>query len=794
MVTSFSFAPYTAFLDRFLGFRELGFLQCCCKKGVSGDRQSYLQLWRFWRICYERSYSRVLLAGSFLEAYVRLMHNVGPELHYDPLVLNLPDRLCALLWESGYRKALVVDGAFDDEVEALELIDSLEGINESTRVKSDWAVDLMMWKVHHANSFRRVRGRIATAPCDVKVVAVAKSLGKVSVGLPSTSVLASTVMQTFCKQTHWRTRLSARLASASGETDRSFLEAREKARWTDEVIRILKSAEAPICAQASLALDCDAALSSIVGKKRAKTLRARVRPWLRIRLWLSCVHGTEWPRHIGEMLDYIHDFHGECAKSLPVSIACSLAFFEKISGSPSSTWISTNPLWRAGIDDLVHQLQSKAGGMEVRKAPQYPIAVIIAMELYVTSVRPNYARAFCWTRLVKVWCSLRADDLQGLDPSRLTLTPLGLKGVLTRTKTTGPGKGIGEVAIYIHAKAGFSGSTWLRTGFLLWQSEAFSFKRDYFLPGPGKDADAPGKYLLLPSHCSALGRKLLLELHRPVRGADAVWREGEPELVPSPGHLFWSEHSERHWGPSVATAIGVSKDRADYLGRWAINAKQSHDYALTSKQVVLGVQVEMSKAVSHGPSHYEESELIDSYGTWLAERDPGVDTDSWTDQLQLLLPSGTALDFHLSQPWPLVGVLPLIPLVPEPDDFGGVLKYIAETVGEADSPFWASVGRTGFTRLHREGGCRTAKSFKVKLLTAAQAEKDKSDSACKLCWPDLRINVEESQDGSDSEEDGSTSSSSGNSTEGECPTASAAVVESAVVENEVVESEVVTLD
>ncbi|CAE7862468.1 unnamed protein product [Symbiodinium necroappetens] len=81
-----------------------------------------------------------------------------------------------------------------------------------------------------------------------------------------------------------------------------------------------------------------------------------------------------------------------------------------------------------------------------------------------------------------------------------------------------------------------------------------------------------------------------------------------------PGQLasFWTGHSARHVLTSIAAALGVGKDRRDYLGRWAYAQHGSQDYVLTSRQVVQGVQnfVCRSLILGHESGGYSEEELF----------------------------------------------------------------------------------------------------------------------------------------------------------------------------------------
>lgn len=64
------------------------------------------------------------------------------------------------------------------------------------------------------------------------------------------------------------------------------------------------------------------------------------------------------------------------------------------------------------------------GRPDVHSAPSFMFSMIASLGLYaVDETGPSFARAMAWIRLVKVWASLRGDDLQGLLPASLTLFP-----------------------------------------------------------------------------------------------------------------------------------------------------------------------------------------------------------------------------------------------------------------------------------------------------------------------------------------------------------------------------------
>ena len=698
-----------------------------------------------------------------------------PDEAHDPLMGSLPVDLQNLLREHGYRDACLLESAFDNEPEAMELLASLPGTVEVRSVYRRWSKELVAWQLRVSSSVKRVRRRIAAASVDEKVSAMIARTNKGSAS--SSGMLPTTVLQ-MCQATHWKTRRSAKLSMAAGPQERADIESREKARWTERVVGILRDAKAPVIQQASLATNPEQALLAIVGKKRSRTLRSRVRTWQKVRTWLTLVLDVEFPLHVGHMLDYLHDLElGYCAKSYPRDVGLSLAFFEKVGGFAEPLRISNDALWKSNLECCIVALQGNPGGLQIKKAPMYSVSMIIACELYVVSARPAFIRMYVWCKLLKVWMCLRWDDLQGLVACRTTLSSTCLRSILGRSKTTGAGKKTGEVPCFVRRDAGFTGNDWLKVGFDLFKREENSFARDYFLPAPAEDLEGFQPRMLDYNYATALSRKLLLTLKKPVRDMETDgWKDGPDLLIIAPAHLFHTEHSERHFAPSVSAVLKVAREPRNYLGRWGINApQQSADYVLTSRQIILGVQETILSGLSSGPSVYDEEDLFDQYRAWLFARDPLADPETQIERYRILIASSGG-NHTLQQQWPLV------PTVVDLEAVGAAGVQAEQNLPadsllrrgqcelDEDTEFWASVGRSGFRRLHRTGGCITDREACAQWvpLTAAQAQVEKSDQACKLCWPDL-VGAEP--------EDMAAGSSSGDSSDSESSSTEARSVE-----------------
>ena len=678
-----------------------------------------------------------------------------------PLMRQLPVNLGVLLCTSGWQCPFLLNTGFDTELEAYTLVAGLPGNTETAATNRRFARILMAWSSRNASTIQRLRKRAASSDPYQQAVTLQEFRQRHS-SRPTPFI--PSVTKVLFRTNHWRNRRERRKAKADCLDSRRLIEEEEKARWVKHVVNVLKEAKVPVCDQASLASDPDLALSAVVGSRRSRTLRNRCRMFWKISVWLVCVFQQCWPTNIGQMLDFLRDVElGPCPKSLPANIAGALAFFESISGIPESLQIHKMQLWKSNVSELEMRVQGKGDNTIVHKALCLPIVALISLELFVVSDQPDYWRFLSFCVLLMTWMSLRFDDLLGLSVSRLALTKTYLRGVLTRTKTTGPGKRILEVPTYLNREASFTGCAWVKVGYDLLQKEAFSYLRDYFLPQPSFDFLGTRKGLLTYSQASGLYRQLLGKLHTVGRDESGLWQEGSAYLFEGDSPLFWTLHGPRHFVPSVAAAESISKDVRDMAGRWGISSQQSGEYVLTARTVITGLQATlMTRLCSQAPT-YDEDELKAEYWTWLRNRQPSLDHLPAIHRICINVDKVESA--ALNQQWPVVrSVGEAVVVDVETNAPLEAADLLAEEASQRLEPkpeeiYWVSIGKSGFRRLHRVDGCRTSKTDCWKFLTSESALSEKSDRPCLLCWPNLRGKLgEPSEDSQDS--DGSSSSSS----------------------------------
>ena len=126
---------------------------------------------------------------------------------------------------------------------------------------------------------------------------------------------------------------------------------------------------------------------------------------------------------------------------------------------------------------------------------------------------------------------MRCDDVQAAIPKRSFLSNYGLKLILGKSKTTGPDKVQKEVAVHVFRTTSLTGEDWLRAGFDMWETEEFSFQRDYWVMEPSKDWRKVRRKFVSPAGLSSLISKLLGRLSCP-RRSGLGW-EPMPHAAPA---------------------------------------------------------------------------------------------------------------------------------------------------------------------------------------------------------------------------------------------------------------------
>ena len=209
-----------------------------------------------------------------------------------------------------------------------------------------------------------------------------------------------------------------------------------------------------------------------------------------------CVHllcefaRVPWPPSIGLVFDYMQErFDEPCARTVPISILSAIGFMEKAGGVALQDRMANQQTLKNLVNQGVMDLELNAP--PPKKAPLMPLILVGALELLVLdTTQPAFARGLVWYKLLKVWTACGCHDMSGLSPGSLRLTKHRLVGCLERTKTSGPGKKVRHLPIFLGRSAFFMGAQWLAVGLQLWQTTPSAFDRDYFLPLPSRAWDS----------------------------------------------------------------------------------------------------------------------------------------------------------------------------------------------------------------------------------------------------------------------------------------------------------------
>ena len=553
-------------------------------------------------------------------------------------------------------------------------------------------------------------------------------------------------------------RASYRLALARPHMSRSDVESAAREHWLSVLVEYITEADLPICKVAASTSDSSAVLRRSFGSRRLKTLRNRARAWKKVRDWLIQFKGSPFPVDVSDMLDFLlFMVQEECTRGRIVDVCASLAVLEDAGQVPQEFRISSCRIWLQATKSRLAEIETD--GTEIKRAPPLTVAMIISLEILVTADdKPLYLRAISWVILLCVWACMRLSDLEGMDPRRLSLNSRGLRGFLTKTKTTGPGKNVKEVPIYVSRRVSVTGLDWLKIGYELWQDFGLP-QRDYFVFCNKKDFSAPSMRFASSEKIAVMVRHVFSLLQQPLKTRFQPWRVyEEAKLLHEDGALFWSGHSMRHFLPSVSAAIGVSKEQRDFVGKWHVNLHQSADYIHTSRQIVMEIQEKVNRSICEGGPGYDESEVIEEYGEFLKAR--SEDPIDWKRRHQFMkrADGGPCLGVK----WP---ALPTDALDEEAYNEGqqsGEVQEVKEATFQGDvtnqdegASFFVSVSRrAGFRRLHRVNGCGIKPWACQKVEWIKEVREGCADAVCKVC----KVSVGKQTDVVDSSSSGSSSS------------------------------------
>ena len=373
------------------------------------------------------------------------------------------------------------------------------------------------------------------------------------------------------KRARWPTRLSMKLHIASSDLAlRELAEKQERDRWIRDIRDIVKSAKLPV----SLRSSQEAMLIRVAKGRRPNTLRKHVKTWAKAARWLNATFNCIWPESPEQFAEFLEAMVEEpCSRSFPESVFKTLMFLEHAGEVPEHEQVCRSQAVKNALEESILRLQ----GVEIkaaRKALLLPVALVVALETYVCDEKiANYDRVYAWFRLFKLWTGMRFDDTKGTPNRTIEMTEWGLKGIISRSKTSGPGKKIVTLPFYIHKDAWICEASWLTVGWKLWASmgvESGMQARDFMLPWPNNNRTGFIKKVVDYPIASAMSQALFNEM--------TVGKGNDRRTVLEPGlGVLWTEHSERATIRTWAQAARIPEDVRKMLGRWQPSADEGYE-------------------------------------------------------------------------------------------------------------------------------------------------------------------------------------------------------------------------
>ena len=547
-------------------------------------------------------------------------------------------------------------------------------------------------------------------------------------------------------------------ARSHGDQSKARQEAEDELRekWAVELVNEMKRVRAPALQELELCVDPSRLPAALAGKTRASTLRRYVKTW---RDWLAWLDGTKGGldhASPGAFCEYLfHRFDEPCGPTVPPFIVKAVAWFEKAAMLDSSERVADAQVVFNVRDHVVGMLSRNAP--PVRRAPRYPAVLFEAFEDMVLNDRMCVGiRIVAWVKLLKLWGTLRYDDLQRIIPSELRYTWGRLATVLKVTKTSGPAKRVQEMPVVISDEAYVRSADWIKVGFDLLRRAA-PFDRDYLLPKMTGDMNFFVQKMASYNDMCAYSATLRRLVRLP--------RSGD-KLIPAELVGFWTEHSERATVPTGLAILGTRKEERDMLGRW--RPEGSDAYIRSYGGIVRRLQKKFAKILrsEERSEELDERDIAESAMAWLQERSPqeagGGDADPREDVMTRL---GQAM---------MVGPQFEVPPeqgeeLPGGDEDGETLEMEpADGVEHDQDPdmrraAYMVVRVSGSCRrLHRAvGGCWMGRSKVFRSATEYDKKPEESEytHVCRVCWPPRRgeERASESPDGSSSSSSSSSS-------------------------------------
>jgi len=314
-----------------------------------------------------------------------------------------------------------------------------------------------------------------------------------------------------------------------------------------------------------------------------------------------------------------------------------------------------------------------------------------------------------------------------MEAGSLRLDADGLVFWLNRTKTSGPGKKVARLPVYVHKEAYLGTKRWLSVGFRIFSELKVRESRDYLLPSLEGNYMAVRDTPMTYPEALVSDRILLGLLKTPVIKKDN-WSLTAEFLMPEEMLGYFSEHSERHFLPRLSIAAGFSREERDYLGRWSPSGADS--YVTDSEQIVTKIQKSVALKLRMGDQdlHRNRNETT-SMKTYLSKR--GHNEEHVTKLMAILEPKLLCM----APPGDKISKVRQEADMDTEDSEEEVLDLKAAKPLEAVGfyPYWMA---RASRKLHKTGATTCPWNPKVGVWIENEADaRSRAATYCKKCWP-----------------------------------------------------------
>ena len=550
------------------------------------------------------------------------------------------------------------------------------------------------------------------------------------------------------------TRRALRLEGEAGA--RAQKENDQKEYWSKELYKELRRIDAPALEELEHCVEERHIHLALAGRTRYNTLKRYIKVWRSFLQWVVAVRGAGVYPEVGDLIEFIFSRYEEpCGPTVPPLIVKAVTWMERTACIDQRRRMGESQVV-ASVRDYVVEMLSK-DKPPTKRAPRYPAVFMEAFEHMVEdeSRRLGY-RVVAWIKLVKLWGSLRWDDIQKINPKELKYYGGRMTTILRTTKTTGPTKHVQELPVCISEHAYISSPFWLKTGFDLIKQNA-TFERDYLLPKLNENWSGFRRIMAAYGDVSAYSAQVRRKVLRP--GLDIA-------IIHPIMAAFWTEHSERATLPTGLALLQAPKEERDMLGRWKPDGSDTYIRMYNGVVSRLQLRFALTARRDDRTKLLDERDVMESVMSWMLERCDSLDTEQTDRALQHLEDSVSS---PVLSGWNPVGEdveeqdlegKPAVPLEiehdAEPETSAG------STLKEPRKPMFVVVNNgSRCRRLHKSvGGCWMGREMNFKSSTEFFSLPDPCEYThyCKVCWPKTGPVAVDS--GSDSSSSTSSSKSS----------------------------------